>query len=74
MTDDRTGAAEALSVLRAALAEQAAALADAERRLDRGLAADIARTPRVAGPATGPPQPFDGGEGQCRSTPATAAE
>lgn len=44
MTDDRTDAAEALSVLRAALAEQAAALADAERRLDGDLAAYIART------------------------------
>jgi hypothetical protein len=44
VTDDRTGAAEALSALRAALPEQAAALADAERRLDGGLAPYIART------------------------------
>lgn len=43
MTADRTGAAKALSALRAALAEQAAALADAERRLDGDLAAYIAR-------------------------------
>jgi hypothetical protein len=39
MADDRTTAAEVLAVLRAALAEQAASLAAAERRIDEGFAA-----------------------------------
>jgi hypothetical protein len=46
MNDDTTRAAEALETLRLALAEQAAALAADERRLDDGLAAylDTARS------------------------------
>jgi hypothetical protein len=44
MSDDLRRAPEALDELRAALAEQAAALEADERRLDDGLAAYVERT------------------------------